>query len=60
MTSSPGTAPSTGKDRRKRRRAFPKGRQLDEAAHQRIVSLIGEGPHPRDSLIEYLHLIQDE
>jgi len=60
MTSSPGTAPSTGKDRRKRRRAFPKGRQPDEAAHQRIVCLIGEGPHPRDLLIEYLHLIQDK
>lgn len=38
---------------------FPKGRVLDPADSAHVASLIGEGPYPRDLLIEYLHKIQD-
>jgi formate dehydrogenase len=42
-------------------RAFPKGRQLDPAAHQEIVALLAaHQPLRRDMLIEYLHLVQDK
>jgi len=37
-----------------------KGRQLDDIAHDEVRALIGTGPHSRDLLIEYLHLIQDK
>ncbi|WP_136440918.1 NAD(P)H-dependent oxidoreductase subunit E [Pacificoceanicola onchidii] len=40
-------------------RHTPKGRQLDDTALDQVRALIGEGPHPRDMLIEYLHKIQD-
>jgi len=40
-------------------RRTPKGRQLDDAAWAEVRTLIGDGPHPRDMLIEYLHLVQD-
>ena len=36
-----------------------KGRQLDDTAHGEVLALLGDGPYPRDMLIEYLHLIQD-
>ncbi len=37
-----------------------KGRQLDDIAHDEVRALIGTGPHSRDLLIEYFHLIQDK
>ncbi|WP_386680841.1 NAD(P)H-dependent oxidoreductase subunit E [Loktanella sp. R86503] len=40
-------------------RRTPKGRQLVDAAWAEVRALIGDGPHPRDMLIEYLHLVQD-
>ena len=40
-------------------RRTPKGRQLDDAALAEVRALLGDGPHRRDLLIEYLHLIQD-
>lgn len=38
---------------------FPKGRQLDDAAHEQVVALLGDQPRRQDLLIEFLHLIQD-
>jgi formate dehydrogenase len=38
---------------------FPKGRQLDPEALQRVRDLLGDRPRQRDFLIEFLHLIQD-
>lgn len=45
-----------------RRKAVPhpKGRQLDPQAQDEVRTLIGDGSHDHDLLIEYLHLIQDE
>src|SRR5262249_20128458 len=37
----------------------PKGRQVDTAARREIATLLGDAPHRRDLLIEYLHRIQD-
>ena len=44
-----------------RRQALPhsKGRELDDASLAEIDMLMGQGPHPRDMLIEYLHTVQD-
>ena len=36
-----------------------RGRALDDEAVTEVVGLVGQGPHRRDLLIEYLHLIQD-
>ena len=36
-----------------------KGRQLDAAARQTILGLLGDRPRRPDLLIEYLHLVQD-
>ncbi|MFW2542171.1 NAD(P)H-dependent oxidoreductase subunit E [Primorskyibacter sp. 2E107] len=36
-----------------------KGRQLDDQAWDEIRTLLGDGPHRRDLLIEYLHRVQD-
>ncbi len=47
----------TGK--RRKVRAFPKGRQVDAGALAEIQSLLGSRPRRRDLLIEHLHLIQD-
>ncbi|MFP7675787.1 NAD(P)H-dependent oxidoreductase subunit E [Marivita sp. S0852] len=44
----------TGKSRK-----TPKGRQVDDAALQEVVDLLGDAPRRRDLLIEFLHLIQD-
>ncbi|SHL19910.1 formate dehydrogenase [Roseovarius marisflavi] len=41
-------------------RHTPKGRQLEDQPWAEVRALLGEGPHRRDLLIEYLHLIQDE
>ncbi len=40
-------------------RHTPKGRQLDDAAWDEVKALLGDHPHRRDLLIEFLHLIQD-
>ena len=48
--------PGKGKARTRDRN---KGRQVDDAALTEVADLIGPGPHPRDHLLEYLHLIQD-
>ena len=40
-------------------RAFPKGRQLEEAALREVRELLGSRPRRPDLLIEFLHLIQD-
>ena len=42
-----------------RGRKTPKGRQLEDQAWDEVRALLGVGPHRRDLLIEYLHLIQD-
>ena len=41
-------------------RHTPKGRQLVDDSWDEVRSLLGHGPHRRDLLIEYLHLIQDQ
>lgn len=45
-------------------RHTPKGRQLDELAWAQVKTLLAShhdaGPHRRDHLIEYLHLVQDK
>jgi formate dehydrogenase len=38
---------------------FPKGRQSDPEALSAVRDRLGDRPHQRDFLIEYLHLIQD-
>ena len=60
------TASNGGPDRpahnvgsRKRARAFPKGRQLEDAALREVRELLGSRPRRPDLLIEFLHLIQD-
>jgi formate dehydrogenase len=45
---------------RARAAIHPKGRQLDADAHGDVLALLGDRSRRRDSLIEYLHLIQDE
>jgi len=44
---------------RKRARAFPKGRQLENDALEDVQELLRGKPRRADLLIEYLHLIQD-
>ena len=48
-------------DMRKRIRSKSKlkGRQPEDAAVLEVQALIGEGPHPRELLIEYLHVLND-
>nr|WP_082005826.1 NAD(P)H-dependent oxidoreductase subunit E [Halocynthiibacter namhaensis] len=41
-------------------RHTPKGRQLDDQAHQDVLDLLGDRPRRRDLLIEFLHLVQDK
>ena len=60
------TASNGGPDRpahnvgsRKRARAFPKGRQFEDAALREVRELLGSRPRRPDLLIEFLHLIQD-
>ena len=40
-------------------RKTPKGRQVTDAALERIRNLLGDRPRRKDLLIEYLHLVQD-
>ncbi|THH37387.1 NADH-quinone oxidoreductase subunit F [Aliishimia ponticola] len=40
-------------------RHTPKGRQLDDRAHEEVCALMQDRPRRRDLLIEFLHLIQD-
>ena len=47
------------RDGQKKRRHFPKGRQVQEEALVEVVQLLADHPRRRDLLIEYLHLIQD-
>jgi formate dehydrogenase beta subunit len=42
-----------------RGRKTPKGRQVEDKPWAEVRALLGDGPHRRDLLIEYLHLIQD-
>lgn len=42
-----------------RRSSQLKGRQVDDCSLAHVQSLIGEGPHKRDLLIEYLHRLND-
>ncbi len=44
---------------RRRARATPKGRQVDPAVLDAVVRLIGDGPHPRDRLLDHLHALND-
>jgi formate dehydrogenase len=53
------TATTAAEDRRQRRRAQPRGRQVDAQALAEVRALLGEEPPRRDLLIEYLHRIQD-
>ncbi|AWW46371.1 NADH-quinone oxidoreductase subunit F [Polynucleobacter paneuropaeus] len=43
-----------------RRKSKLKGRQADDSSLQEVRMLIGNGPHRRDLLIEYLHKLNDE
>ncbi|MDZ7812395.1 MAG: NADH-ubiquinone oxidoreductase-F iron-sulfur binding region domain-containing protein [Ideonella sp.] len=52
-----GNAADTG--RSGRRSGQLKGRQVDDAARALVRSLIGDGPHARDELIEHLHRLND-
>ena len=45
---------------RRKGRATPKGRQLDDVALSQVRALLGDRPRKRDLLIEFLHLVQDE
>ena len=53
-----GSVPANRRGRR-RGRPTPKGRQIEPAARAEVRTLLGEGPHRRDHLIEHLHLLQD-
>ena len=55
----PSDRPAKHDGKRKRARAFPKGRQLDLEAFEEVRALLGDRPRRRDLLIEFLHLIQD-
>jgi formate dehydrogenase len=45
---------------RRRGRAQPKGRQVDQPSLTEVRALLGEQPRRRDLLIEFLHLLQDK
>jgi formate dehydrogenase len=44
---------------RRRGRDLPKGRQVDPAARDDVLALLGDRSRQRDLLIEHLHLLQD-
>jgi formate dehydrogenase beta subunit len=44
---------------RRHARATPKGRQVDPDALDMVVRLIGDGPHPRDRMLDHLHTLND-
>lgn len=41
------------------RRPAPKGREVDQRAHEQVVELLGSEARTRDLLIEHLHKLQD-
>jgi len=45
--------------RRRKRRAQPKGRQVDAAAHGAVLEALGEIPRHRDQLLQCLHSLND-
>ena len=50
---------TTGKGKRSRVRATPKGSRVDPQAREDVRALLGDAPRRRDLLIEHLHKIQD-
>ena len=52
--------PGRGDGAKRKARKFPKGRQVQPAAHEEVSGLLGDRVIQRDHLIEYLHLIQDK
>src|SRR5215472_11637372 len=46
--------------RKRGARSMPKGRQVDAVALAEVRALLGDAPHRRDLLIEFLHRIQDK
>ncbi|NRF70856.1 NAD(P)H-dependent oxidoreductase subunit E [Aquincola sp. S2] len=56
---SPPVAAPAADDRRRRGPGRLKGRQPEAIAVADVRALIGPGPHPRDRLIELLHLLND-
>ncbi|MBL8307733.1 MAG: NAD(P)H-dependent oxidoreductase subunit E [Rubrivivax sp.] len=44
---------------RQRHRQQPKGRRVDASTLAEVRTLVGEGPHRRDLLIEHLHRLND-
>ena len=61
-SSDPGMVPLASVDEmrgRLRRKNKLKGRQPDHVSLEEVQALIGPGPHRRDLLIEYLHLLND-
>jgi NADH:ubiquinone oxidoreductase subunit F (NADH-binding)/NADH:ubiquinone oxidoreductase subunit E len=58
----PGTVPLASVDEMRgqlRRKGKLKGRQPDHVSLEEVQALVGPGPHRRDLLIEYLHLLND-
>jgi len=53
------SSPVQGEGRQRRRRAQPRGRQVDAQALAEVRALLGAEPLRRDLLIEFLHRIQD-
>ncbi len=49
-----------GRGKKRKARAFPKGRQVQPQAVREISKLLKDRPRRADLLIEYLHLIQDK
>ena len=61
-SSEPGTVPLASVDEMRgklRRKGKMKGRQPDHVSLEEVQALVGPGPHRRDLLIEYLHLLND-
>ena len=52
-------SPAADDSQRQRRRAQPKGRQVDAQALAEVLALLGDQAPQRELLIEYLHRIQD-
>ncbi len=59
MPSTPRETTIAVADGRQRKRAAPKGRQVDAQALAQVCALLGDAPRRRDLLIEHLHRLQD-
>ena len=59
MSSTPREITIAVADGRQRKRAAPKGRQVDAQALAQVRALLGDAPRRRDLLIEHLHRLQD-